>query len=126
VVLTVNDRGPFVGNREIDLSYGAAKALGVAEKGLALVHVELLPPSTSLAQDASGFYLQTGSFKDAANARSMTQHLSGFGFKNAKVISGASHYRVVVGPYDNPEDAHAAQSQLKQDLGINAVFSAGE
>jgi len=126
IVVKVNDRGPFVGNREIDLSYGAAKALGIADKGLALVHVELLPSSTALAQTSSDFYLQAGSFKEAENAKNMRQQLAAYGFKNAKIISGQSHYRVVVGPYRDPEEAHAAQNQLRQTLGINAVFSAGE
>ena len=40
VVLVVNDRGPFVKNRLIDLSQGAARAIGV--KGLAQVEVEYI------------------------------------------------------------------------------------
>lgn len=126
IVVKVNDRGPFVGNREIDLSYGAAKALGIAERGLALVHIELLPPSSSFAKAASGFYLQTGSFKEVANAQNMTKELAGFGFNNAKVVSDTTHYRVVLGPYEDPNQAHAVQNQLRQALGINPVFSSGE
>jgi rare lipoprotein A len=126
IVVKVNDRGPFVGNREIDLSYGAAKALGIAERGLALVHIELLPPTSSFAKSAQGFYLQTGSFKEAANARNMTKELEDVGFNNAKVVSDATHYRVVLGPYENPNQAHAVQDQLRQTLGINPVFSSGE
>ena len=44
VVLRVNDRGPFVGGRIIDLSYVAARKLGIVEKGTALVDVEALDP----------------------------------------------------------------------------------
>lgn len=40
VIVRVNDRGPFVSNRVIDLSYGAAKKLGIIGKGLARVHVK--------------------------------------------------------------------------------------
>jgi rare lipoprotein A len=39
----VNDRGPFVPGRLIDLSYGAAKQLGIVEKGTPRVLVEVAP-----------------------------------------------------------------------------------
>lgn len=42
VVIKVNDRGPFVGNRILDLSYGASKVLGFTDKGTAKVHIEVL------------------------------------------------------------------------------------
>lgn len=44
VVVRVNDRGPFAGNRIIDLSHAAAKKLGFIEDGLVAVEVELLLP----------------------------------------------------------------------------------
>lgn len=40
VVLTVNDRGPFVRGRVVDVSLAAARALGMVERGLARVRVE--------------------------------------------------------------------------------------
>ncbi len=43
VVVTINDRGPFRGNRVIDVSADAADALGFRSAGLAHVRVELLP-----------------------------------------------------------------------------------
>ncbi len=42
LVLRVNDRGPFVGNRLIDLSRAAARELGFEDRGLARVHVQYL------------------------------------------------------------------------------------
>ena len=39
VDLKINDRGPFVGSRELDLSYGAAKAIGLIKPGVANVQV---------------------------------------------------------------------------------------
>ena len=44
VIVRVNDRGPFHGNRIIDLSYAAAKKLGYSAKGTARVEVELIDP----------------------------------------------------------------------------------
>ena len=40
VVVKVNDRGPFHGNRVVDLSYGAAKQLGITNAGTAKVSIE--------------------------------------------------------------------------------------
>lgn len=42
LVLRVNDRGPFIGDRIIDVSTAAAKSLGFREKGLATVKIEVL------------------------------------------------------------------------------------
>ena len=42
VILKVTDRGPFHGNRILDMSLGAAKALGVVDNGLAKVKIEIL------------------------------------------------------------------------------------
>ncbi len=44
LIVKVNDRGPFVGDRIIDLSYAAAKELGVDKKGTALVQVTSIDP----------------------------------------------------------------------------------
>ena len=41
VVVQVNDRGPFTAGRVVDLSWAAAKALGILERGLARVRVEV-------------------------------------------------------------------------------------
>lgn len=42
VVARVNDRGPYIGNRAFDLSYGAAKAIGILDRGVAKVKVDIL------------------------------------------------------------------------------------
>ena len=38
----INDRGPFIGDRELDLSYGAAQAVGLVQPGVANVEVSYL------------------------------------------------------------------------------------
>ncbi|MBC9866543.1 MAG: septal ring lytic transglycosylase RlpA family protein [Opitutae bacterium] len=55
IIVRVNDRGPFPsannpnsGKRIIDLAYGAARRLGFHEKGLARVHVKVIPIKVSL------------------------------------------------------------------------------
>jgi rare lipoprotein A len=55
LILRVNDRGPFVNNRLLDVSRKAAQLLGFADQGTTKVRVELLPEETmtvaALAQD---------------------------------------------------------------------------
>lgn len=44
IVVRINDRGPFIGNRIMDLSYGAATKLGFVDKGLANVQIDWITP----------------------------------------------------------------------------------
>jgi len=49
VEVEINDRGPYVNGRIIDLSHAAAKALGIIDAGIAMVRVELLSGSPKSA-----------------------------------------------------------------------------
>ena|ERR687888_2004050 len=42
VTVTINDRGPYIPRREIDLSYGAARVLGMLRRGVARVRIDLV------------------------------------------------------------------------------------
>ena len=53
VVVRVNDRGPFLHNRVIDLSYAAADRIGIAQKGSGEVEVEAILPSAAPTVAAS-------------------------------------------------------------------------
>lgn len=46
IIVRVNDRGPYVGQRIIDLSYGAAQMLGFRERGLEKVRLDIIRPDT--------------------------------------------------------------------------------
>ncbi len=46
VIVRVNDRGPLVPGRIIDLSYGAAQVLGFSEKGVQRVRLDIVPPDS--------------------------------------------------------------------------------
>jgi peptidoglycan lytic transglycosylase len=82
VVVRVNDRGPFIDSRLIDLSYTAAYRLGVLAGGSAVVEVEVIipdgtPPSTAVAVRSSSELAATGfmaskpdAVEDAPKARS--------------------------------------------------------
>lgn len=43
VIVIVNDRGPFIRGRDLDLSYGAAKKIGIVKQGVGRVTIENIP-----------------------------------------------------------------------------------
>ena len=72
VIVRINDRGPFVGNREMDLSYAAAKNLDLEQDGLRSAEIKVISPSQALPQlqqiaatQDQNVYLQVGSFGSA-------------------------------------------------------------
>jgi rare lipoprotein A len=95
----INDRGPFIEGRIIDLSMAAATAIGLAGKGVAPVRVEPAPEAgTGSAPVAAGglYFLQLGSFRVRANAEQLLARLKTAGFAEASVeVSGGLH-RVLI------------------------------
>lgn len=141
VVVKVNDRGPFVKNRLIDLSYAAAKKLGYQNKGTARVEVQVLasPKGTGIGasyersdliippikQQAStpNLFVQVGAFSDALRADTLAARLRDFfkqpiqvtSFKNSQ---GVNLNRVRIGPLNDGSTAESILKQLSQyDLG---------
>jgi len=88
VTVRINDRGPFVPGRIIDLSMAAATAIGLAGKGVAPVRLEVQPggsgegesPRGASGPAAGAFRLQVGSFRQRANAETLLSRLSAAGF----------------------------------------------
>jgi rare lipoprotein A len=108
VIVRINDRGPFVANRLIDLSYTAAAKLDMIQGGTTLVEVRALTPgvpdelSRSAEAPVPALYVQAGAFADPQNAQRTLARLQAAGLENASVASpvqGLSHlYRVRLGP----------------------------
>ena len=121
VVVRVNDRGPFVAGRIIDLSYVGAQRLGIVDAGTAMVQVQALgyqqtdrgqvsyrPPSS---YDIGHFSVQVGAFSVADNAYRLATRLrsrSGKADVQTAVINGRQMYRVRVGEYRSLERAEKA------------------
>lgn len=105
VVVRVNDRGPFVRGRIVDLSYGSAKKLGIIRKGTAKVRISALASSsdgnylTVPNYQQGQFYIQIGSFQDKLNATRLKNRFIDAG--HSTIISelrekGTTYYRVQV------------------------------
>lgn len=76
VTVRINDRGPFVKGRIIDLSYAAARLLGLVGPGTARVRLEVIGYQPPPVEPRSGAYvLQVGSFAVEENARNLFQKL---------------------------------------------------
>ncbi|MBF0308401.1 MAG: septal ring lytic transglycosylase RlpA family protein [Magnetococcales bacterium] len=137
LVLRVNDRGPFVKNRLIDLSMGAARELGYLNKGTAMVEVAVLEaPRGSITAwnevsdkkaarnwiEETGrstgvrprLFIQTGAFQAFDNARRMLERLRPLGPAHIQRMQfkDSLFFRVRLGPVEDVEQADALVSNL--------------
>ena len=101
VKVKINDRGPFVKGRIIDMSYAAAKKLGFAEKGLARVRIYLL--SEKEAQNIC-YAVQLGAFSVKRNAERFVKILASQGIE-ARVKKVGDYFKVYSGFFKTKEDA---------------------
>ncbi|MEM8548586.1 MAG: septal ring lytic transglycosylase RlpA family protein [Pseudomonadota bacterium] len=134
IVLRINDRGPFVGDRIIDLSYAAAVALDVVESGTALVEVEALnpgkaaapapalPPTPDETTRSDGLIMQVGAFAAMANANRLVQQLERAGISAVYIepTPDGSAQRVRIGPFASVSEYDALLPKLRR-LGIRDV-----
>jgi rare lipoprotein A len=123
VVVRINDRGPFVANRLIDLSYTAAAKLDMLRAGTAMVEVRVVTPTDPQSQVLTRaaespppiLYVQAGAFAVPANATSLQQRLQQAGMTNVLVLPplpGHHLYRVRVGPVAGVADFDALAARL--------------
>jgi rare lipoprotein A len=125
----INDRGPFVRGRIIDLSYTAAKKLGIVGPGTA--DVEIVALGTPAATDSGtgrtfvqgdyysgNFTFQVGAFANRDNAERLKRKLDEQ-YKNAHITlydrGDKIFYRVRVGTFNTLEDAVMNEAILIQD-----------
>jgi rare lipoprotein A len=108
----VNDRGPFVRNRSLDLSYGAAKELGFVETGAARVKIEALD---ALAEGEAVYTVHVGAFLEEESALALRERL-GRKFETVFIepfeTNIAKFYRVRVGAYASEEKAERVAAKL--------------
>ena len=148
VIVRVNDRGPFLHDRIIDLSYAAAKALDYADKGTARVRVERLTaadieggrtatsaPVTPVAPVApvtspaatGGWGIQVGSFSEESNAMRFAGHTEAVLSSNGRnepvrVVRDGSLWRVIVSGNLPEAQARSLMRTVVQVLGGQAFI----
>lgn len=136
VIVKVNDRGPFLRNRLIDLSYVAAVKLRITAEGTGLVEVRAIDPSAHAVQtaekassraarsDANDLYLQVGAFADRGNAERLSQRVTSLSPNAGIQISEGSAdqssgpiYRVRIGPLPSVQEVDRLTRRLS-DMGV--------
>jgi rare lipoprotein A len=116
IIVKVNDRGPFSSNRLIDLSYVAAKKLGMLGRGTAQVRIRAIDPTRSYQIVSKQVYLQAGAFKNKTHAEKLRLRL--IALLNAPVkVSKGRLYRVEIGPLRDIATANKITSRLRK-IGI--------
>jgi len=132
-VVRVNDRGPFVKGRIIDLSFAAAKKLGVDAVGTAPVRIEALGYRGSGADryqpvdsyDAGNYTVQIGAFKEHSNAERLSADVKKiYGFSEIRTtnLNGDTFYRVYAGKYSSLRAAEKAEREFS-DHGYPGSFT---
>jgi rare lipoprotein A len=125
VRVRINDRGPVVAGRILDLSYAAARHVGMINAGLARVRIEFLPETVP----ATPFIVQAGAYTDHSNAvraqRTLAARYSQVWI--AITQEGAqTFYRVRLGTFPSRADAEQAARQV-QALGYTtSIFLLSE
>ncbi len=131
VVVRINDRGPFVKNRIIDLSYTAAHKLDMTRAGTAFVEVEVITPErpAGAAPVTAGaghgrLYLQTGAFGVAQNARQLADRLRAAGLGDVDIVApdrSSALHRVRIGPIADVATFDMLAERV-QGLGIETLL----
>lgn len=128
VVVRINDRGPFVSERIIDLSLAGAKQLGIIDTGTAPVHIEALgyrsgdgagtaPYRPPTSYDVGDFAIQIAAFTNRENAERLAERMrksyGAAGIQDA-TVKGNRFFRVRVGSYGSLAKAEKARGEFER------------
>ena len=136
VVVRINDRGPFLAGRVIDLSYTAALKLGYIDAGSALVDVESVLPGAATATppaavaaapvaEIKGVVVQLGAFSARESAEGFRarvyQQLSWLN-DPIEVQASGNLFRLHLGPYVTADEARRIAGRIQAELGFAPVL----
>jgi len=116
----INDRGPFIEGRIIDLSRAAAEEIGMIGPGTALVRLEIISRPTTAAPPGN-YSVQVGAFKERGNAQDLQSQLAE---KYGDVVvqefdaPDGAYYRVRVGRLASYDEAVALARQLGREPNV--------
>jgi rare lipoprotein A len=109
VTVRINDRGPFAKNRVIDLSYAAAREVGVWGPGTAFVELFLAPGGQEVGP--SRFTVQVAAFSEHDRAVALHQELARI-YPETTVHSDGTWNRVQVGVFTDRDQAESVRREL--------------
>lgn len=142
VEVVINDRGPYVDNRIIDLSKSAAEKLGFVNQGLADVSLEVVDAGDGKTSDPiktvdyvvvekneyygfeisrldpKGFGVQIGTYQELVNLLRLSDNLKNSYKKQVtvqvKVVDGVKYYGLILGRFPNRQKAEQFQIDLRK------------
>ena len=128
IIVRINDRGPFVGNRELDLSYAAAKNLDMQQDGTGAIEIKAISPGQALPQlqqiaatQEQHVYLQVGSFGSEKKAMNLKNKIAANNLPEPNIRSStykkSTLYKVQIGPVNSTASANQLNEQLAR-IGI--------
>ncbi len=131
VKCVVNDRGPFVPGRDLDLSYAAAKEIGLVASGTAPIKIVSLGRESGYVREVkyspSGgpYTVQVGAFKDKDNALRLKSGLE-LKYQNVYIIEATvdkvTFYRVRIGKFRSRKEAFSLGEVLGEE-GYNPLIT---
>ena len=110
VRVRINDRGPFVRGRIIDLSREGARRIGMLGPGTARVRIRVVEGPRPIERFGS-YWVQVGAFRDRRNARDLETRLARH-FPAVRIRSDDGWYRVGLGPFAKRSEADDAARAL--------------
>ena len=141
VEVTINDRGPYVDGRVIDLSKAAAEELGFLNNGLADVKLEVIDPGDGKAKDMGrtidqvtvdekefyefeitrfkpkGYGVQIGTYQELVNLMRLADNLKNSYQKEVtvqvKIINGVKYYGLIIGHFPSRPKAEQFREEVK-------------
>lgn len=124
VEVLVNDHGPYVNGRDLDLSHRAALLLGMVKPGIARVRMDVLRTPPGGPTLGPRYFVQVGSFTDPANAQRLGEQLERY-YDDVQVIEATSdinrYYRVRMGMFTDRASAEQ-RAQTITHIGLRPVI----
>lgn len=144
VEVVINDRGPYVEGRVIDLSKSAAEQLGFVNQGLADVQIEVMDAGTGKTSDPdpvkvisqvsvdenefydfeierltpNGYGVQIGTYQELVNLMRLAENLKSSYQKKVtvqvKVLNGVKYYGLILGQFPNRAKAETFREELRK------------
>jgi rare lipoprotein A len=114
VVVRINDRGPFIRGRIIDLSLAGARAIEMVGPGTARVEIRVMDDhrrARSKSPSTAGYLVQAAAFRERKKASRLAARLER-AYPGVRVSSGEGWHRVILGPYPTRQEAE----QVVRDL----------
>jgi rare lipoprotein A len=142
VEVIINDRGPYVENRIVDLSKSAAEKLGFINQGLAEVKLEVIDPGDGKKSDPAktidhvsveenefydfeigrlnpkGFGVQIGTYQELVNLMRLSDNLKNSYKKQVtvqvKVVNGIKYYGIILGQFSSRSKAEQFRNDVRK------------